>query len=43
MYKVYKYTSPSNKVYIGITSKTLNERARYNGCGYDKCSDLLSI
>lgn len=37
MYKVYKYTSPSNKVYIGITSKTLNERARYNGCGYDRC------
>lgn len=38
MYKVYKYISPSNKIYIGITSKTLNERARYNGCGYDKCT-----
>lgn len=38
MYKVYKYTSPSNKIYIGITSKTLNERAKYNGCGYDRCS-----
>ena len=38
MYKVYKYTSPSNKIYIGITSKTLNERAKYNGCGYDNCT-----
>ena len=37
MYKVYKYTSPSNKIYIGITSKTLNERAKYNGCGYKEC------
>ena len=37
MYKVYKYISPSNKVYIGITSKTLNERARYNGSGYNGC------
>lgn len=38
MYKVYKYTSPSNKIYIGITSKTLNERAKYNGCGYERCT-----
>lgn len=38
MYKVYKYTSPSNKVYIGITCKTLAHRARYNGCGYDGCT-----
>ena len=37
MYKVYKYTSPSNKIYIGITSKTLNERARYDGSGYKEC------
>lgn len=38
MYKVYKYTSPSNKIYIGITCKTLACRARYNGCGYDGCA-----
>ena len=32
-YTVYKLTSPSGKVYIGITSKTVQERWR-NGKGY---------
>lgn len=38
MYKVYKYTSPSNKVYIGITSKTQSIRAGKNGIGYQHCT-----
>lgn len=38
MYKVYKYTSPSNKVYIGITNGTLEKRARSNGYGYKRCT-----
>lgn len=37
MYTVYKYTSPSNKVYIGITGRTLVQRAGYSGERYDKC------
>ena len=37
MFVVYKYISPSNKVYIGITSKTLVQRAGYSGERYDKC------
>lgn len=32
-YIVYKHTTPANKVYIGITSKSVNERWR-NGNGY---------
>lgn len=32
-YKVYKHTSPSNKVYIGITSQEVNRRW-LNGKGY---------
>lgn len=31
-YLVYKHTSPSGKVYIGITSKTIQER---KNCGYE--------
>ena len=31
---VYKHTSPSGKVYIGITSKNVNTRWRKNGEGY---------
>ena len=34
-YTVYKHTTPSNKVYIGITSKPVNARWR-NGLGYKK-------
>lgn len=30
-YIVYKYTSPSGKVYIGQTYKSLQERAGLNG------------
>ena len=37
MYKVYKYTSPSNKIYIGITCNSLTMRAGNNGERYDKC------
>lgn len=33
LWKVYKHVSPSNKVYIGITSKSLEERFK-NGYGY---------
>ena len=33
MWTVYKHTSPSNKVYIGITSKSCQERWA-NGNGY---------
>lgn len=33
MYTVYKHTSPSGKIYIGITSQNINERWR-NGNGY---------
>lgn len=32
-YKVYKHTTPSNKVYIGITSQTISKRWQ-NGRGY---------
>lgn len=35
-YVVYKLTSPSNKVYIGITSQTVSKRWE-NGRGYRKC------
>lgn len=34
-YKVYKHTSPSGKVYIGITGKSPEERW-FNGNGYSK-------
>ena len=34
---VYKHTSPSGKIYIGITSKTVSERAGRHGKLYDKC------
>lgn len=35
-YIVYKHTSPSNKVYIGVTSKTLLERSGVNGINYKR-------
>lgn len=35
-YKVYKLTSPSRKVYIGITGRPINQRWA-NGKGYKKC------
>ena len=40
-YIVYKHTSPSNKVYIGITSKTLEERSGSRGWQYRKCKGTL--
>ena len=33
-YIVYKHISPSNKVYIGITCRTIEERAEKGGVGY---------
>lgn len=36
-YKVYKYTSLSNKVYIGITKTTRKEREGKEGSGYKSC------
>lgn len=36
IFKVYKYTSPSGKVYIGQTCQTLLERSRLDGSGYKK-------
>lgn len=39
MYTVYRYTSPSGKVYIGQTCKSLEERAGgFKGRGYKKCT-----
>ena len=35
-WKVYCYTSPSGKKYIGITGRTLEDRAGKNGCNYIK-------
>ena len=35
-YIVYKHTSPSNKVYIGITCRSIELRAGTNGRGYRK-------
>ena len=40
-YIVYKHTSPSNKVYIGITSRTLEERSGSRGWQYRKCKGTL--
>ena len=38
MYYIYKYTNSKNgKVYIGQTSKTLEERAQANGRNYREC------
>lgn len=36
MYTVYKHTTPNNKVYIGITRQSLNNRWR-RGKGYERC------
>lgn len=36
-YKVYKYTSPSKKIYIGQTYRTLDQRAGKNGINYKQC------
>lgn len=35
---IYKYTSPSGKSYIGQTIKTIEQRAKYTGEGYKRCS-----
>jgi len=36
-YCVYKHTTPSGKVYIGITSQNINKRWK-NGLGYEGCT-----
>ena len=35
---IYKYTSPSGKIYIGQTTQSLSERARFMGEGYRNCT-----
>lgn len=35
-YIVYRHTSPNGKMYIGITSRTLEARSGHNGYGYRK-------
>lgn len=36
---IYKYTSPSGKIYIGQTTLSIKERAGYgNGLGYKTCT-----
>ncbi len=37
MYKIYKYTSPSGKSYIGQTVKTQRGRSGLNGSQYENC------
>lgn len=39
---IYKYISPSNKIYIGQTKYSIKERARKNGVGYKNCSIFYS-
>lgn len=39
MYKLYKHTFPNGKVYIGITSQSLEDRFQ-NGHGYKKCPKM---
>ena len=39
MYKVYKYTFPNGKIYIGTTGKTVEER---RDCGYQHNRELQS-
>ena len=34
MYKIYKYTFPNGKVYIGKTKTSIEQRAGSNGCRY---------
>ena len=41
MWKVYKHTSPSNKIYIGITSKENPNDRWKNGKGYPKSQKLF--
>lgn len=36
-YKIYKYTAPNGKLYIGQTCRSLQERAGYTGIGYMQC------
>lgn len=41
MYKVYKHTTPSGKVYVGITKQTVDERWK-NGFGYQSSPHFWS-
>ena len=36
-YMVYKHIAPNGKMYIGITTRTIQQRANYNGSGYMGC------
>ena len=37
MFIIYAYQSPNNKLYIGQTVQSLNERCKKNGIGYKDC------
>lgn len=39
---IYRYTSPSNKSYIGQTRRNLKERSQNNGKGYKNCKIFYS-
>lgn len=41
-YSVYIHTTPSHKVYIGITTRTINRRANSNGSGYMGCPSFYN-
>ena len=34
MYKIYKYTFPNGKIYIGKTKNSIEQRAGHNGYKY---------
>ena len=36
-YTIYKHITPSNKVYIGITSRSVEQRWGKDGCFYKEC------
>lgn len=38
MYRIYKYTSPDGKVYIGCTTQSIKARAGIAGYGYAQCT-----
>lgn len=35
-YIIYKHTSPTNKVYIGLTKRTWQQRGGHNGIQYKR-------
>lgn len=41
-YIVYKHTAPNGKAYIGMTKRSLQRRANYDGSGYSGCPAFYS-